>query len=205
MDVEFKALVANHTWTLVPFQGQNNIIDSKWVFKTKYKAYGSIQQTAGLDYDETFSPVVTSSIVRIVLSITVHLNWEVGQLDINNAFLNGNLKENVFMHQPEGYTDSTNPGHKCKLNKTIYGLKQAPRALQDKLKDTLVRWGFQNTKSDLSLFVLKENDHIILLRIYVDDIIITGSNNKSLETFITQLNIALLTQRPWPSTLLLGN
>jgi len=129
MDVEFKALVANHTWTLVPFQGQNNIIDSKWVFKTKYKAYGSIQQTAGLDYDETFSPVVTSSIVRIVLSITVHLNWEVGQLDINNAFLNGNLKENVFMHQPEGYTDSTNPGHKCKLNKTIYGLKQAPRAL----------------------------------------------------------------------------
>ena len=129
IDAKFKALTANHTWTLVPFQGQNNIIDSKWVFKTKYKANDSIerrkarlvakgfQQTAGLDYDETFSQVVKSSTTRIVLSFAVHLNWEVRQLDINNAFLNGNLKENVFMHQPEGYTDSTKPGHICKLNK----------------------------------------------------------------------------------------
>jgi len=93
------------------------------------------------------------------------------------------------MHQPEGYTYSTKPSHICKLNKAIYGLKQAPRAWYDKLKDTLLRWGFQNTKSDSSLFVLRENGHIILLLIYVDDIIITRSNNKSLETFITQLNI----------------
>jgi len=151
MDVEFKALAANHTWTLVPFQGQNTIIDSKWAFKTKYKADGSIeqrkarlvakgfQQTASLDYDETFSPVVKSSTIRIVQSIVVHLNWEVRQLDINNAFLNGNLKENVVMHQPEGYTDSTKPSHICKLNKEIYGLKQAPRFWYDKLKDTLLR------------------------------------------------------------------
>jgi len=129
MDAEFKALTINHTWTLVPFQGQNNIIDSKWVFKTKYKADGSIQkrkarlvakgfqQTASLDYDETFNPVVKSSMIIIVLSIAIHLNLEVRQLDINNVFLNGNIKENVFMHQPEGYTDSTKPGHICKLNK----------------------------------------------------------------------------------------
>ena len=181
--------------------GQNNIIDSKWVSKTKYKANGSIerrkaklvakgfQQITGLDYDETFSLMVKSSMVKIVLTIIIPLNWEVRQLYINNAFLNGNLKENVLMHQPEGYIDSTKPAHICKLNKTIYGLKQAPRAWYDKLKDTLLRWGFQNTKSDLSLFVLWENDHIILL-IYVDYIIIIRSNNKSLETFITQLNIA---------------
>ena len=81
------------------------------------------QQTMGLDYDETFSPVFKPSTVRIILSIAVHLNWEVRQLDINNAFLNGNLKENVFMHQPEGYTDSTKPDHICKLNKAVYGLK----------------------------------------------------------------------------------
>jgi len=93
------------------------------------------------------------------------------------------------MHQPEGYIDSTKPGHICKLNKAIYRLKQALRAWYDKLKDTLLRWGFQNTKSDSSLFVLRENDHIILLFLYVDDIIITGANNKSLETFITQLSI----------------
>ena len=90
MDAEIKALTANHTWTLVPFQGQNNIIDSKWVFKTKYKVDGSIeqrktrlvakgfQQTMGLDYDETFSPVFKPSTVRIILSIAVHLNWRLG-------------------------------------------------------------------------------------------------------------------------------
>ena len=136
---------------MVPFQGQNNIIDSNWVFKTKYKADDSIerrkarliakdfQQTAGLDYDETFNPVVKSNTIRIILSIAIHLNWEVRQLDISNAFLNGSLKENVFMHQPEGYTNSTKPGHKCKLNKAIYKLKQAPRDWYDKLKDTLLR------------------------------------------------------------------
>jgi len=70
------------------------------------------------------------------------LNWEVWQLDINKSFLNGNLKENVFVHQPEGYTDSIKPGHICKLNKAIYGLKQALRAWYDKLKDTLLRWSF---------------------------------------------------------------
>jgi len=147
------------------------------------------QQTAGLDYDETFSPVVKSSTLRTVLSIAIHLNLEVRQLDINNTFLNDNLKENVFMHQLEGYTDSTKLDHICKL-KAIHGLKQAPRAWYDKLKDTLLRLSFQNTKSDSSLFVLRENNHIILLLIYVDDIIIIESNNKSLETFITQLNIA---------------
>ncbi|PNX66875.1 hypothetical protein L195_g055326, partial [Trifolium pratense] len=114
MDSEFKALISNQTWILVPNQGQDNIIDSKWVFKTKYKADGTIerrkarlvargfQQTAGLDFEETFSPVIKTSTVRIILSIAVHLNWDIRQLDINNAFLNGHLKETVFMFQPEG-------------------------------------------------------------------------------------------------------
>jgi len=82
------------------------------------------QQIVGLDYDETFSLVVKSSTIRIVLSIAVHLNWEVRQLDINNALLNGNFKENVFLHQSEGYTNSTKPSHKCKLSKAIYGLNK---------------------------------------------------------------------------------
>jgi histone deacetylase 1/2 len=201
MNNEFQALMSNHTWTLVPYQGQENVIDSKWVFKTKYKANGSIerrkarlvakgfQQTVGIDYEETFSPVIKASTTRIILSIAVHLNWDVKQLDINNAFLNGYLKETVFMHQPEGFVDSTKPNHICKLSKAIYGLKQAPRAWFDSLKNALLRWGFQNTKSDSSLFILKEKDHITFLLIYVDDIIVTGSNTKFLEAFIKQLNV----------------
>jgi histone deacetylase 1/2 len=133
--------------------------------------------------------VIKASTTRIILSIAVHLNWDVKQLDINNAFLNGYLKETVFMHQPEGFVDSTKPNHICKLSKAIYGLKQAPRAWFDSLKNALLRWGFQNTKSDSSLFILKEKDHITFLLIYVDDIIVTGSNTIFLEAFIKQLNV----------------
>lgn len=200
MQKEFQALMSNKTWILVPYQDQENIVDSKWVFKTKYKSDGSIerrkarlvakgfQQTAGIDYEETFSPVVKASTVRVILSIAVHLNWEVRQLDINNAFLNGYLKETVFMHQPEGFVDPTKPNHICKLSKAIYGLKQAPRAWFDSLKTALLNWGFQNTKSDPSLFLLKGKDHITFLLIYVDDIIVTGSSNNFLQAFIKQLN-----------------
>jgi hypothetical protein len=200
MQREFQTLMTNQTWTLIPYQDQENIIDSKWVFKTKYKSDGSIerrkarlvakgfQQTAGLDYEETFSPVVKASTIRIILSIAVHLNWEVKQLDINNAFLNGYLKETVFMNQPEGFVDPNKPNHVCKLSKAIYGLKQAPRAWFDSLKNALLSWGFQNTKSDSSLFTLRGTDRITFLLIYVDDIIVTGNNTKFLEAFIKQLN-----------------
>ncbi|PNY11875.1 hypothetical protein L195_g008495 [Trifolium pratense] len=92
------------------------------------------------------------------------------------------------MHQPEGFVDSTKPNHICKLCKAIYGLKQAPRAWFDSLKNALLSWGFQNTKSDSSLFILKEKDHITFLLIHVDDILVTGSNTKFLEAFIKQLN-----------------
>uniref|UniRef100_A0A151UDG9 Reverse transcriptase Ty1/copia-type domain-containing protein n=2 Tax=Cajanus cajan TaxID=3821 RepID=A0A151UDG9_CAJCA len=101
MNSEFKALISNGTWTLVPYQGQENVIDSKWVFKTKYKANGTIerrkarlvakgfQQTAGVDFDETFSPVIKASTVRIILAIAVHYNWEVRQMDINIIYAFG--------------------------------------------------------------------------------------------------------------------
>lgn len=93
------------------------------------------------------------------------------------------------MSQPEGYADPTKPGHICKLSKAIYGLKQAPRAWFDSLKNALLNWGFHNTKSDSSLFILKDSNHTTFLLIYVDDIIVTGSNTKFLEAFIKQLNV----------------
>lgn len=119
----------------------------------------------------------------------MHLNWEVKQFDINNAFLNGYLKETVFMHQPEGFVDSTKPKHVCKLSKAIYGLKQTPRAWFESLNNSLLSWGFKNTKSDSSLFTLRGTNHITFLLIYVDDIIVTGNNTKVLESFIKQLNV----------------
>lgn len=133
------------------------------MFRTKYNTDGSISkykarliakgfhQTVGIDYSETFSPVVKSSTVRVVLSIVVMQGWKVRQIDVNNAFLNGDLIEDVYMIQPEGF--SLKDGYVCKLNKGLYGLKQALRAWYEKLKSCLVRWGFNNSRADTSLFI----------------------------------------------------
>lgn len=160
---------------------------NKWVFKVKHNPNGSISrfkarlvtkgfhQTLGIDFSGTFSPIVKAPTIRTVMSIAVCNGWEIKQIDMNNAFLNGDLNEDVFMSQPEGFQDMEHPHYVCKLNKALYDLKQAPHAWFDKLKSTLLDWGFTNTKSDTSLFVREQDGHLIYALVYVDDILITGS------------------------------
>ena len=140
MDDEMKALQINHTWDLVPRPSNANIVGSKWVFRTKFLSDGSIElfkaclvakgytQLPGLDYTDTFIPVVKASTFRVVLSLAVYHKWPLRQLDVKNAFLNGILHETVYMEQPLGYVDLRHPLHVCKLKKALYVLKQAPRA-----------------------------------------------------------------------------
>ncbi|RVW91845.1 Retrovirus-related Pol polyprotein from transposon RE2 [Vitis vinifera] len=140
MSEEYDALVKNGTWALVPPDSSPNLVGCKWIFRTKRKYDGSIDrfkaqlvakdfnQHPGIDYHDTFNPVVKPTTVRIVLSIAVSRGWSLRQLDVNNAFLQGHLSENVYMSQPPGFVDKDNPSYVCKLNKAIYGLKQAPRA-----------------------------------------------------------------------------
>jgi hypothetical protein len=127
MEAEFSALQANGTWNLVPPIAGVNLIDSRWVFKVKLHADGSVErykarlvakgfkQRYGLDYDETFSPVVKPATIRLLLSMALSQRWHIRQLDIQNAFLNGFLDEEVYMRQPPGFVDSDKPGHYCKL------------------------------------------------------------------------------------------
>ncbi|KAH9783576.1 reverse transcriptase Ty1/copia-type domain-containing protein [Citrus sinensis] len=110
------------------------------------------------------------------------------QVDINNAFLNGELTETVYMPQPEGFEDKNKPNHICKLNKALYGLRQAPRAWFDKLKSALHSWNFENSKCDTSLFFKKTKSDITIMLIYVDDIIITGSNCEDVEEVVVKLS-----------------
>ncbi len=110
-------------------------------------------QQQGVDYDETFSPVIKPPNVRLILSLAVSQNWPLRQLDVKNAFLHGTLKEEVYMAQPHGYIDSTNSHYVCKLHKSIYGLKQAPSAWFESFTTQLLHLGFTTSTSDSSLFI----------------------------------------------------
>ena len=107
-----------------------------------------------------------------MLTLAAKFNWEIQQVDVNNAFLHGTLNEVVYMMQPDGFVDKQRPTHVCQLRKAIYGLRQAPRAWFDTLRSTLLKWGLQNSKSDSSLFYMSTNGKTLLLLIYVDDILI---------------------------------
>ena len=137
---------------------------------------------------ETFSPVVKPTSVRVVLTFALSHGWPVRQIDVNNAFLNGELKEEVYMNQPQGFEDPSNPNLVCRLHKSLYGLKQAPRAWFAKLNDALLDLGFQSSKSDQSLFVRVTPQHSTYVLVYVDDILITGSHKDTVESLITQLS-----------------
>jgi hypothetical protein len=164
MEEEYGALMSNGTWELVPWPRGSNVVTGKWVFTHKFLSDGTFDrykacwvlwgftQRLGVDYDETFSPVV------------------------NNVFLHGTLSETVFCSQPTGFTNPAKPDLVCRLNKSLYGLKQAPRAWYSRFTTYLTSLGFIEAKSDMSLFILRRGLDMVYLLIYVDDIILTTSS-----------------------------
>ena len=174
------------------------MVTCKWVYKLKRHVDGSIArykarlvargylQQYGLDYDETFSPVVKPAIVRLLLALAVNNGWELRQLDMSNAFLHGILKEEVYMRQPQGYVGPQFPHHVCLLPKALYGLKQAPRAWFERFTSYLYHIGFFASDADGNLFIYRHDCHLVFLLLYVDDIILTG-NDSVFTTSIIQL------------------
>jgi len=187
MEEEHAALLKNHTWDLVPRPLRANLVTGKWIFKHKLKADGSLErykarwvlrgftQRPGVDFDETFSPVVKPATVRTVLSLALSRRWPIHQLDVKNAFLHGTLSETVYCAQPAGFEDTAHPDYVCRLNRSLYGLKQAPRAWYSRFAAYLLSLGFVEAKSDTSLFVYRRGTDTIYL-LYVDDIVLTASS-----------------------------
>ncbi|XP_070677804.1 uncharacterized protein [Malus domestica] len=192
---------ATHTSSeeLVPPQPSQNLIGCKWVFRIKRHSDGSIDrykarlvakgfhQRSSVDFLDTFSPVVKPITIRIVLHLALTHGWPLRQLDVNNAFLHGSLSEDVYMVQPPGFGESTVPTHVCKLRKALYGLKQAPRSWYKELSTFLLNQGFVNAISDTSLFIFRQDNDVIFLLVYVDDLVLTGNNTSLLSMFIQAL------------------
>lgn len=185
--VELEALNKNNTWTLTSLPAHKKAIGCKWIFKLKLHANGTIErykarlvakgftQTEGIDYMDTFSPVVKMTTIRVLLSIAASQNWPLYQLDVNTAFLHGDLNEEVYMQPPPGLTLSA-PNQVCKLQRSLYGLKQASRQWNTKLTETLVSSGYTQSKADYSLFTKKSIHGFTVILVYVDDLVLGGTD-----------------------------
>jgi hypothetical protein len=180
---------------LVPRPNQN-VVGTKWVFHNKQDEHGVVirnkarllakgcySQVEGLDFDETYAPIARLESIRIVLAYATYHGFKLYQMDVKSAFLNGPIKEEVYVEQPPGFEDSEYPNHVYKLSKALYRLKQAPRAWYECLRDFLITNGFKVGKADPTLFTKTIANDLFVCQIYVDDIIFGSTNKSTCEEF----------------------
>jgi hypothetical protein len=201
MSKELEALEANHTWVLTSLPPGKQPIGCKWVYKLKFKSDGTIErymarlvakgynQREDIDYSETFSPVVKLVTIRSFIAIAAAQGWSITQLDVNNAFLHGDLDEEVFMSLPPGFRDKGGHTNQVyRLTKSLYGLKQASRQWFSKFSSTLLAHGFIQSKYDYSLFTKTVGHAFLALLVYVDDILIASNDVVSVTRLTTFLD-----------------
>lgn len=213
MNIELEALERNHTWEITELHPSKKAIGSKWLYKTKYRPDGSVEryksrlvilgcrQTYGEDFTETFAPVCKMTTVRALLAMAAMHNWMTIQMDVTNAFLHGDLSDEIYMKFPLGYlgigsritatsaTRSSSLSHNlvCKLKKSLYGLRQAPRLWFHKLSVTLKSLAYVQSKADYSLFTKHDSSTITMILVYVDDLLIAGNT----QSIIDELKVML--------------
>ena len=200
MEDEIQVIEKNNTWELTDRPLDKDVIGVKWVYKVKYNADGSVQrnkarlvakgysQQPGIDYDETFAPVARMDTVRAIISLAGQKGWLLYQLDVKLAFLNGELKEEVYVNQPQGFEVEGKEEKVYKLKKALYGLKQALRAWYSQIDGYFKEKGFDQSKSETTLYVKNQGkDDILIVALYVDDLVFTGNNKKMIEDFKNEM------------------
>lgn len=200
MEAELASIEKNKTWELVDLPKNRKAISLKWVFKMKKDPSGKIikhkarivakgyVQKHGIDYEEVFAPVARIETVRLILALTGTNGWKVHHLDVKSAFLNGNLEEEVYVLQPQGYEKKEEPNKVLRLPKALYGLKQAPRAWNACLDRHLKSIGFTRCAHEYSVYTKRYDEQALIVGVYVDDLIITGSCPKSVQKFKKEMN-----------------
>ncbi|KAG8497019.1 hypothetical protein CXB51_008248 [Gossypium anomalum] len=200
MEAELNMIQKNDTWELVNRLENRKVIGVKWVFRTKTNSDGSLNkhkarlvvkgysQQQGVDFFETFAPVARLDTIRLLFALAAQKQWKVHQLDVKSAFLNGFLKEEIFIEQPEGFEVSGEEHKVYRLKKALYGLKQASRAWYDRIDAYLSRLGFTKSISEPTLYVKKdEKETLLIVSLYVDDLLVTGSKDELIEDFKKQM------------------
>eukprot|EP00253_Pinus_taeda_P030103 PITA_30103 len=187
MNEEYHSLLENDTCDLVPLPKGRKLVRCKWVYRTKYGPNGKVDkhkarlvakgfsQVEGINYTETFSIVAKMNSIHFVLSLATFFKWDVHQMDVKSAFLHGDLHEEIYMEQPAGFIQ-TDSSLVCQLKKSLYGLKQAPRSWYAKMDSFLLETGFSRCHSNNNIYTKKVSNSLIILVLYVDDLILTGSD-----------------------------
>lgn len=196
---ELDSFKINNAWELVDKPSNRNIVKNKWVFKVKKDQDGNIAtykarlvakgftQKIGVDYSETFSPVIRFSNLRLLLAMTAELDLEAEHLDVETAFLNGEIDQTIYMSQPEGFEEPGFENKVCLLKKAIYGLKQSSRLWYEKARNVLSNLGFKQSKIEPCIFYKHSSNSIIVIALYVDDFFIFHNN----VTEVTNIKIEL--------------
>uniref|UniRef100_A0A5S6QFS2 Reverse transcriptase Ty1/copia-type domain-containing protein n=1 Tax=Trichuris muris TaxID=70415 RepID=A0A5S6QFS2_TRIMR len=189
VDEELAAHYRNRSWEISNLPKGKKAIKSRWVFKTKCKADGTVEkrkarlvakgylQKAGIDYEETFAPILSYSSLRLLLALAVQNDFYVNQMDVVTAFLNPSLKEEIYMELPEG-VEGQKPVY-CRLNKSTYGLKQASRAWYDMLDGTLRNFGMKRLQNEPRIYHWRKNEKTLIVGTYVDDLIILSNDRRT--------------------------
>nr|GEW97462.1 hypothetical protein [Tanacetum cinerariifolium]GEW97470.1 hypothetical protein [Tanacetum cinerariifolium] len=193
MNVEIQSMKDNDVWVLVELPPNARTVGSKWLFKKKTDMDGAVYifkarlvakgftQTYGVDYEETFSPVVDIRAIRILIAIAAYYDYEIWKTDVKTAFLMEHLFEKVYMEQPEGFVNPKYPNHVCKLKRSIYGLKQASRQCNKRFDDEIKKFGFTQNLDEPCVYIKASGSYIAILILYVDDILLMGNNISMLQ------------------------
>ncbi|CAM8933228.1 unnamed protein product [Rhodiola kirilowii] len=195
MHEELHQFERNKVWRLVPRPKDRKIIGTRWIFRNKRDEKGAVvrnkarlvvkgyNQQEGIDYDETFAPVARLEAIRLLIAYSVQFGFKLHQMDVKTAFLNGNLKEEVYVSQTPGFENQQHSDWVYVLDKALYGLKQAPRAWYERLSDFLVKHGYERGTVDKTLFLLRTKNHLLIVQVYVDDIVFGSTCNTLVKEF----------------------
>jgi hypothetical protein len=198
MDEEFHSLIKNRTWTLCPLPRNRDAVGSKWVYKKKINKDGEVDrykarlvakgytQLEGIDFTETFAPTLRFKSLRLLLALAAARNWELAHMDVQTAFLNADMKEEVYMEQPEGYEIKGRRGERlyCKLLKTLYGTRQASNAWNEEISQFFKLIHFKRCLSDTCIYVrVLPSGRLLIVALFVDDLLI-AYDRKDEEEFL---------------------